>query len=58
MSKLQECRDRGFHDWEIVSVMGMLPDQEIQLVCNNCDAEVFSVDITNYIDEPDDDDDF
>ena len=37
--KRKACKKRGYHNWEIIHVMGVLPHQELQLECSNCELE-------------------
>jgi hypothetical protein len=36
---MKSCRDVGYHDWQVTSVLGTLPVQELELSCAACGAE-------------------
>jgi hypothetical protein len=36
--KNEKCKYNGFHNWKVVGVSGTLPNQEIELMCEDCNA--------------------
>ena len=39
MELIKDCQKNGFHEWQVMSVSGTLPHQELELKCGWCEAE-------------------
>ncbi len=36
MEKENKCKVSGYHNWEVISVGGTLPNQELECECEEC----------------------
>ena len=37
-SNLMTCKKKGYHCWEVVGTNGLIPNEEVDLVCEECGA--------------------
>jgi hypothetical protein len=37
--KLISCKKKGYHCWEVIGTNGLIPSEEVDLVCEECGAK-------------------